>query len=65
MTTRQETTTIRLSQNPEQVQSTSTTEEGDLMTYIKELEGKGKKPAELLRLLQLAVNADEMEEQSF
>ena len=40
-------------------------EEGDLVTYVKELERKGKKPTELLCLLQLAINADEMEEQSF
>ena len=41
------------------------TEEGDLLTYVKGVEGKGKKPAELLCLLQLAVEADEAEEQSF
>ena len=51
--------------NPEQVRTTSTSEEGDLMKYVKDLEGKGKKPAELLRLLQIAVDADETEEQSF
>ena len=52
-------------QNLEQVRITSTLEEGDLMKYVKDLEGKGKKPAELLRLLQIAVDADETEEQSF
>ena len=35
------------------------------MKYVKDLEGKGKKPAELLHLLQIAVDADETEEQSF
>ena len=35
------------------------------MKYVKDLEGKGKKPAELLRLLQIAVDADGTEEQSF
>ena len=40
-------------------------EEGDLLKYVKELEGKGRKPNELLRLLQLAVDADEQEEVSF
>ena len=35
------------------------------MKYVKDLEGKGKKLAELLRLLQIAVEADETEEQSF
>ena len=35
------------------------------MKYVKELEGKGKKPAELLRLLQIVVDTDETEEQSF
>ena len=34
------------------------------MKYVKDLEGKGKKPAELLHLLQIVVNA-ETEEQSF
>ena len=51
--------------NAEQIQATSTTEEGDLLKYIKELEGKGRKPNELLRLLQLAIDADEQEEASF
>ena len=51
--------------NPEQVRITSTSEEGDLMKYVKDLEGKGKKPAELLRLLQIAVDADKTKEQSF
>ena len=35
------------------------------MKYVKGLEEKGKKPAELLRLLQITVDADENEEQSF
>ena len=64
-TTPRETTINRPTRNPEQVRTTSTTEEGDLMKYVKDLEGKGKKPAELLRLLQIAVDADETEEQSF
>ena len=37
----------------------------DLRKYIKELEGKGRKSAELLCLLQLAVEADEQDEASF
>ena len=63
--TPREAATTRPARNPEQVQTTSTSEEGDLMRYVKDLEGKGKKPAELLRLLQIAVDADETEEQSF
>ena len=51
--------------NPERIQAVLTTEEGDLLKYVKELEGKGRKPNELLRLLQLAVDADEQEEASF
>ena len=51
--------------NPERIQAASTTEEGDLLKYVRELEGKGKKPNELLCLLQLAVDADEQEEASF
>ena len=51
--------------NPEQVRITSTSEEGDLMKYVKDLEGKGKKPAELLCLLQIAVETNKTEEQSF
>ena len=35
------------------------------MKYVKDLEGKGKKPAELLCLLQIAVDANETKEQSF
>ena len=35
------------------------------MKYVKDLEGKGKKPTELLHLLQITVDADETEEQSF
>ena len=56
---------IRPACNPEQIQATSTAEEGDLLKYVKELEGKGRKPNELLPLLQLAVDADEQEEASF
>ena len=63
--TTQEVATTRPTQNPEQVRTTSTSEEGDLMKYVKDLEGKGKKPAELLRLLQIVVDADETKEQSF
>ena len=63
--TTQEVATTHPTQNPEQVQTTSTSEEGDLMKYVKGLEEKGKKPAELLCLLQIAVDADETEEQSF
>ena len=44
---------------------TPTSEEGDLTKYVKELEGKGRNPAELLCLLQIAVKADEKEEVSF
>ena len=51
--------------NPERIQATSTVEEGDLLKYVKELEGKGRKPNKLLRLLQLTVDADEQEEASF
>ena len=64
-TTPRETTTNRPTRSSEQVRTTSTTEEGDLMKYVKDLEGKGKKPAELLRLLQITIDADEAEEQSF
>ena len=35
------------------------------MKYVKDLEGRGKKPTELLCLLQIAVDADETEGQSF
>ena len=35
------------------------------MKYVKGLEEKGKNAAELLCLLQIAVDADENEEQSF
>ena len=55
-TTTQEVTTTRPTRNPEQVRTTSTLEEGDLMKYVKDLEGKGKKPTELLHLLQIAVD---------
>ena len=64
-TTPRETTATCPTRSPEQVRTTLTMEEGDLMKYVKDLEGKGKKPAELLRLLQIAVDADETEEQSF
>ena len=64
-TTSRETTTTRPTRNLEQVRITSTSEEGDLLKYVKDLEGKGKKPTELLRLLQITVDADETEEQSF
>ena len=40
-------------------------EEGDLIKYVKDLEGKGKKPAELIHLLQIVVDANETKEQSF
>ena len=43
----------------------TTSTESDLGKYVKELEGKGRKPHELLRLLQLAVEADEKDEASF
>ena len=39
--------------------------ESDLGKYVKELEGKGRKSAELLQLLQLAVEADKKDEVSF
>ena len=35
------------------------------MKYVKDLEEKGKKPTELLCLLQITVDANETEEQSF
>ena len=60
-----ESTTNRPARSPEQVRTTSTTEEGDLMKYVKELEGTGRNPTELLCLLQLAVEADEKDEASF
>ena len=68
--TQRESTPTRPTHNPERVHttmsiSTSTPEEGDLTKYIKELEGKGRIPAELLCLLQLAVEADEKDEASF
>ena len=61
----QETAAAHPSQNQEQVCAAQTSEEEDLLKYVKDLEGKGKKPAELLRLLQLAVDANKEEEQSF
>ena len=45
--------------------STATSNGSDLEKYVKELEGKGRKPNELLQLLQLAVKADEKDEVSF
>ena len=51
--------------NPERTRMTTTTpvtatpNESNLGKYVKELEGKGRKPNELLWLLQLAVEADE------
>ena len=38
---------------------------GDLTKYVKELEGKGRNSTELLRLLQLAVEANEKDDASF
>ena len=35
------------------------------MKYVKDLEEQGRKPAELLCLLQITVDADETKEQSF
>ena len=66
----QEQTPARPTCNSERVRATATTstltsEEGELVKYVKELEGKGKKPTELLHLLQLAIDADEKEEASF
>ena len=65
VTTHQERVPAHPIRNLEQVWSTATSEEGDLLKYVKNLEGKGKKPTELLHLLQLAVNTDEEEEKSF
>ena len=64
-TTRPGSNSTQPTRNSEQIQATLTTEEGDLLKYVKELGGKGRKPNELLRLLQLAVDADEQEEASF
>ena len=64
-TTHQGPNPARPARNLKRIQTASTAEEGDLLKYIKELEGKGKKPDELLRLLQLAVDADENEGESF
>ena len=57
-TTREVATTCPI-RNPEQVRTTSTSEEGDFMKYVKDLERKGKKSAELFHLLQITVDADE------
>ena len=57
--------------NPERTRTTTTTpiaatpNESDLGKYVKELEGKGRKPGKLLQLLQLAVEANEKDEASF
>ena len=56
--------------NPERVRtatttSTSTAEGEDLEKYLKELEMKGRKPAELLCPLQLAVDANEKDKPFF
>ena len=56
--------------NPERARETTTAftttpTELDLGKYVKELEGKGRKPTELLQLLQLAVKADEKDKASF
>ena len=65
-----EPTPTRPAHNLERTQVTTLTstpalEEGDLTKYVKELEGKGRNPTELLHLLQLAVEADEKDEVSF
>ena len=54
----------RPTRNPERIQAVLTTEEGDLLKYVQKLEEKGKKPNELLHLLQLVVDTDEQEEVS-
>ena len=64
-TARLELRPTRPARNPKRIQATSTTEEGDLLKYVRELEGKGNKPNELLHLLQLVVDTDEQEEVSF
>ena len=57
--------------NPERTRTTTTTpiatmpNKSDLGRYVKELEGKGRKPDKLLRLLQLAVEANKKDEVSF
>ena len=53
--------------NPERTRAAMTTPaptpiKSDLGKYIKELEGKGRKPAELLCLLQLAIEANKKDE---
>ena len=65
-----EETPTRPTRNPERTRSTTTTpvttsNELDLGKYVKELEGKGRKPDELLQLLQLAVEANEKDKASF
>ena len=44
---------------------TATATESEFGKYVKELEGKGKKSTKLLRLLQLAVEANKNNEASF
>ena len=44
---------------------TAAPNETNLEKYVKELEGKGRKPNELLQLLQLAIEADKEDEVSF
>ena len=66
----QEPTLAHPTHNPERVQTTTSTstltpEEGDLAKYIKELEGKGRNPTELLQLLQIVIEAEEKDEVSF
>ena len=66
----QEETPTRPTCNPERTRVTTITpatapNETNLGKYVKELEGKGRKPNELLWLLQLAVEADEKDEASF
>ena len=68
--TQQEQVPAHPARNPERVRMTTSTptptsEEEDLSRYVKELEGKGRKPAELLHLLQLTVDANEKDEVSF
>ena len=61
-----EETPARPTRNPERTRSTTTMpDESNLGKYVKELEGRGRKPNELLRLLQLAVEANEKDKASF
>ena len=64
----QEQTPARPACNPERVRTTTamtTSEEGELVKHMKKSERKGRKPTELLHLLQHAVDTDEKEEVSF